>query len=57
MATASVFLPGEPQGQGTVAGYRPWGHKESDTTGATERAVRTHTRVSRLDTLPQCCAC
>ena len=43
MATAPVFLPGEPHGQGTVAGYRPWGHKESNTTEATERAVRTHT--------------
>jgi len=28
----SVFLPGEPHGQKTLAGYRPWGHKESDMT-------------------------
>ena len=27
-----VFLPGESQGQGSLAGYSPWGHKESDTT-------------------------
>ena len=27
-----VFLPGEPHGQRSVAGYSPWGHKESDTT-------------------------
>ena len=27
-----VFLPGEPQGQKRLAGYSPWGHKESDTT-------------------------
>ena len=27
-----VFLPGESHGQRSVAGYSPWGHKESDTT-------------------------
>ena len=27
-----VFLPGKPQGQRTLAGYRPWGCKKSDTT-------------------------
>ena len=25
-----VFLPGESHGQRSLAGYRPWGHKESD---------------------------
>ena len=54
---APVFLPGESSGQRTMAGYHPWGHKESDRTEATERAVRTHTSVSRLHTLPQCCDC
>ena len=28
----SVFLPGESQGQRSLAGYSPWGHKKSDTT-------------------------
>ena len=28
----SVFLPGESQGQRSLAGYRPWGCKESDMT-------------------------
>ena len=28
----SVFLPGEFHGQRSLAGYSPWGHKESDTT-------------------------
>ena len=32
-----VFLPGEPRGQGSLAGYSPWGRKESDTTETTER--------------------
>ena len=27
-----VFLPGESHGQRTLAGYSPWGRKESDTT-------------------------
>ena len=27
-----VFLPGESHGQRNLAGYTPWGHKESDTT-------------------------
>ena len=28
----SVFLPGESQGQGSLPGCSPWGHKESDVT-------------------------
>ena len=27
-----VFLPAEFHGQRSLAGYSPWGHKESDTT-------------------------
>ena len=27
-----VFVPGECHGQRSLAGYSPWGHKESDTT-------------------------
>ena len=41
-ATIPVFLPGEAHGQRSMAGYSPWGHKESDTTEATE-----HTRTQR----------
>ena len=26
-----VFLPGKPHRQRSLAGYSPWGHKESDT--------------------------
>ena len=32
MATHSVSLPGEFHGQRRLAGYSPWGHKESDMT-------------------------
>ena len=34
-----VLLPGESHGQRSLAGYSPWGHKESDTT---ERLSTTH---------------
>ena len=30
-----VFLPREFNGQRSLVGYRPWGHKESDVTEAT----------------------
>ena len=33
-----IFLPGESHGQRSLAGYSPWGRKESDTTEATEQA-------------------
>ena len=32
-----VFLPGESQGQGSLVGCRLWGHRESDTTEATQQ--------------------
>ena len=34
-----VFLPGESHGQRSLVGYSPWGHKVSDRTEATERAL------------------
>ena len=40
MATL-VFLPGEFHGQGSLAGYSLWGHKESYTT---ERPSLTHSQ-------------
>ena len=43
MATP-VFLPGEFLGQRSLVGYSPQGHKESDTTEATQHA-RMHTQV------------
>ena len=39
-----VFLPGESYGQKSLAGYSPWGHKESDTT------EQLNSIVSRLST-------
>ena len=32
MESIPVLLPGKPQGQRSLAGYSPWGRKESDTT-------------------------
>ena len=43
MASTLIFLPGESQGQRNLAGYSPWGHRESDTT---ERL--THTILGEL---------
>jgi len=34
---ASVFLPGESQGWGSLVGCRLWGRTESDTTEATQQ--------------------
>ena len=31
MASAPVFSSGKSHGQRSLAGYSPWGHKESDT--------------------------
>ena len=31
----TIFLPEESHGQMSLAGYDPWGHKESDITEAT----------------------
>ena len=38
-----VFLPGGSHGQGSLAGYSPWGRKETDTTEA--KLIDTHTGV------------
>ena len=38
-----VFLPGEPHGQRSLAGYSPWGHKDSDMTEYTHAGIQTHT--------------
>ena len=41
MATHSVFLPGESQGQGNLVGCRLWGHTESDMTETTCQQQQT----------------
>ena len=38
-----VFLPGESQGQRSLAGYSPWGHKEPDTTECLTLSLFTST--------------
>ena len=35
-----IFLPGKFHGQRSLAGYTPWGHKESDTTEHPQRCDR-----------------
>ena len=48
MATAPVFLLGKSHGQRSLAGYRPWGHKESDTT---EQLTQTRLNTSLISVL------
>ena len=39
-----IFLPRKFHGQRNLAGYSPWGHKESDTTeGLSHTHTHTHT--------------
>ena len=38
-----VFLPGKSHGQRSLAGYSPWGHKESDMTKQLNTHTHTHT--------------
>ena len=41
-----VFLPGEFHGQRSLAGYNPWGHRESDK--AEWQRTHTHTWILQL---------
>ena len=43
-----VFLPGESQGQRSLVGNSPWGHKELDTTEATKHAQTYKTKSPRV---------
>ena len=50
-----VFLSGESHGQRSLAGYSPWGLKESDTTEATEHThTHIHTRLTSQKFQSQC---
>ena len=40
LQSTPVFLPGESHGQRSLAGYSPWGHKESNMTEATHLASK-----------------
>ena len=57
-----VFLPGESHGQRSLAGYSPWGHRESDMTEVAEHA-RTcglwwvWLWSSIIYTVTACCVC
>ena len=43
-----VLLPGKSHGQRSLAGYSPWGHKESDTTEWLSARTHTHTHTHTL---------
>ena len=40
MATHSSILPGKSHGQRSLAGYSPWGRKESDTSEVTSLSLQ-----------------
>ena len=42
-----VFFPGESHGQRSLVGYSPWGHRESDTTEATEQALMISSLITK----------
>ena len=46
MATHFRFLPGKLHGQKSLAGYSPWGCKESDTT---VHSTATKMQIARTD--------
>ena len=51
-----IFLPGESHGQRSLAGFSPWGHKESDTT----EGLRFHFSLSCIgegNVNPHQCSC
>ena len=45
MATHSSILAGESHGQRRLAGYSPWGHKESDTVQFSSVQLLSHVRL------------
>ena len=47
-----VFLPGESHGQRSLAGYGPWGRKESDTTELLNTLASVRWTKLRLDFFP-----
>ena len=48
MAIRSSILPGKFQGQRNLAGYCPWGHKESDMTEQTQAHNHPHTHYGEV---------
>ena len=56
MATTPVFLPGEFHGQGNLAGYSLWGHKESHMIERLKCHIQMFvTFASHFNLLPQAC--
>ena len=53
-----VILPGEFRGQRSLAGYSPWGHKQSDMTEShTHTHTHTHTHNEMLFSLKEKAVC
>ena len=52
---SSVFLPGKSHRLGSLAGYSPWGRKESDITGHASMKTRAWEEVSVSRKIPWIC--
>ena len=48
-----VFLPGNSRGQRSLAGYRPWSHKELDPAEQLNTHIHTHSIISRASQVAQ----
>ena len=51
---APVFLPGKSHGQRNLAGYSPWGHRESEATEHTRDPSFVHARCTHPLIAGQC---
>ena len=45
--STSVFLPGEFQGQRSLVGYSPWGHKQLERLSDSHTHTHTHTHTHK----------
>ena len=50
MATHASVLPWRIHGQRSLAGYRPWGHRQSDTAEATYHAFTERLKTANAKT-------
>ena len=53
MVTHSIILVGKSQGQRSLAGYNPWGCKESDTTVAKQQYITMSIKTKEANAIPK----
>ena len=55
MQPTQLFLPGKPHGQKNLAGYSPWGLKESDNWVTEHTHIVAHTHSRSISSVAQLC--